>query len=352
MTRTEPIRYGLVGAGILGSLHARVVSEHPHARLVAVHDVVLERAQELADRYPGVQVYKSAEELAAADLDAVSVATPDFAHFAPAMAVLASGRHLLLEKPMATTVEESVAIVEAARARDVTLMVDHHNRWSPPFIQARDTIAAGGIGDVRYASFRLNDTIYVPTRYISWASRSSVLWFLGPHAVDTLRWLLDDEVTEVYAVRGEGVLRAAGIETPDFYVLTLRFQKGAVATVEHSWIVSGAAPNLIDHKCQVQGARGTIFIDASHNRTLETYTSETPSGWPHVPFRDTTTMPIHRGRQAGFAAESIRHFVDCIWEGSEPLVSGLDGLRAVEVLVAAERSAASGQPVRVERRQL
>jgi len=69
-------------------------------------------------------------------------------------------------------------------------------------------------------------------------------------------------------------------------------------------------------------------------------------------FIDTTLAPIHHGRQAGFLAESIRHFVDCIWEGSEPQASGLDGLRTVEVLSTAERSATSGQPVTVERHQL
>jgi predicted dehydrogenase len=326
VTYSNPIRYGLV----------------------AVYDVGPERARELAALYEYALVYESLEAFAAADLDAVSVATPDFAHAEAALAVLHAGRHLLLEKPIATTLDESLAILEAARSQDVVFMVDHHNRWSPPFIDARETIASGGIGDVRLATFRLNDSIYVPTRYISWAAASSVLWFLGPHSIDTLRWLLDDEVVEVYAVRGDGVLRGLGVDTPDYFVLTIKFRRGAVATVEHSWIVSDAMPSLFDLKCQVQGASGTIFIDASHNRALETYTTETSSGWPHNPYRDTTLMPVQRGRQAGFAAASIRHFIDCVAEDRLPQVSGLDGLRAVEVLLAAEKSVAMRAPVAVE----
>jgi predicted dehydrogenase len=267
------------------------------------------------------------------------------------MAALEAGCDVLVEKPLATTAEEALAILDAAMARGRLLMVDHHNRWNPPFVAAHDTIAAGEVGPVRFASLRLNDTVFVPTRYIAWAAQSSVLWFLGPHGVDTLRWLLDDDVAEVYAVRGEGVLTGAGVDTADFYVLTLRFRGGAIATLEHSWIVSDSAPSLFDLKCQVQGATGTIFIDTSHNRTLEIYTPETPSGWPQVPFRDTSLMPVERGRQAGFAAASIRHFIDCVATRQPPLVSGLDGLRAVEVLLAAERSAALGTPVTVELHQ-
>ena len=351
MAREKPIGYGIIGVGIWGQLHARVLSESAEkVHLVAVCDLDGERARQVADQYHIPRVYTSYQELLQnPEVEAVSVATPDFAHGPPALAVLQAGRHLLVDKPMATTVAECLQILKAAKEARVTLMVDFHNRWSPAFYTARQTIRSGEIGELKYIYFRLNDTIYVPTRYISWAARSSVLWFLGPHAVDTLRWLFDDEVSKVYAVRRSGVLSGQGIDTPDFYSIILQFERGGVAHLEHSWIVAASTPSLFDLKCELQGAKGTLYIDTSSNRSLEVYSERTPQGYPFQPYVDTTLMPVIHGNQVGFGAQSIRHFADCLWSGSQPLATGLDGLRATEILTSIERSAQLDQPVAVEK---
>jgi predicted dehydrogenase len=351
--RTKPIGYGIIGVGIWGELHARVLSEEPHVKLLAVCDINAGQARKVADKYHIPKIFTSYQEmLLDTEIEAVSIATPDFAHAQPALAVLQSKRHLLVEKPMATTVEESLAIVRAAQAAGVTLMVDFHNRWSPPFTTAYKSLREGQLGELEFVWFRLNDTIYVPTKYISWAARSSVLWFLGPHVVDSVRWLYQDEVKEVYAVSRKGTLAKMGIDTPDFYTIILQFENGGVATLEHSWILSASTPSLFDLKCELQGSKGTVFIDTSNNRMIELYNDQTPQGYPYQPYSDTTLMPIIQGRQVGFATESIRHFVDCLWQGKEPLVDGVDGLRATEILTAVEESAQTGQSVMVRRNEV
>jgi len=349
-TRTEPIGFGVIGVGIWGELHVRVLSDDPRVRLVAVCDLNKEKARAIADKYGVKKVYSSYEEmLRDPEVEAVSIATPDFAHGEPALAVLQAKRHLLIEKPMTTTVEEGIAIVNAARKSGVTLMVDLHNRWSPPFMEAYNNLKNGDLGELEFVWFRLSDTIFVPTKSLPWAGKSSVLWFLGPHIVDTVRWLYHDEVKEVYAVSRKNTLAKMGIDTPDFYSVILQFEKGGVATLEMSWIVAAGAPSIFDLKCELLGSKGTVFIDTSNNRMIEVYTEKTLAGSSNGPYKDTTLMPIIHGRQVGFATESIRHFLDCIWNGKEPLVGGIDGLRATEILVAAEESIASGLPVKVTR---
>jgi predicted dehydrogenase len=352
-TRTNPIGYGIVGVGIWGQLHARVLADDARVNLLAVCDVDQAKAREVAQRYGIPQIYGSYEDmLRDPAIEAASVTTPDFAHGAPALAVVRAARHLLVEKPFTTTVEEGLAIIDAARQSGVKLMVDFHTRWSPAFYHAYQGVRSGELGELKLVTFRLSDTTYVPTKYISWADRSSVLWFLGPHAIDAVRWLFDDDVREVYAVRRDGVLSGMGINTPDFYTLLLQFERGGVAYLEHSWILSPHTPNLIDVKCQLQGSRGTAYIDNSHNRAFEKYNELTPHGYPDLPYADTAVSPVTQGRQVGYAAESIRYFIDCLWRDQQPLAGGVDGLRATEVILAAEQSAQLNAPVRVVRHRV
>lgn len=348
--RTNPIGYCVVGAGIWGSLHVSTLARDPHVNLVAICDLDGEKARAVAQQCGIPKVYTSHEEmLQDPEIEAVSVATPDFAHGAVSLAVVEAGRHLLVEKPMATTSEECLAVIDAAKRTGVTLMVDMHNRWNPPFVNTHESLRSGELGEVRHIYFRLSDSIYVPLSYISWGAKTTVLWFLGPHAVDTVRWLFDDEVREVYCVRREGTLQALGVDTPDFYTAILQFERGGVATIEHSWIESPHTGNIFDLKCTLQATKGTVFVDASHSRYFEKYTEQTPMGYPHHPFQDAVLMPVIHGRQVGFGAESIRYFADCLWEGRKPLVTGVDGLRATEILEAANKSADLGAPVQVER---
>ena len=167
-----------------------------------------------------------------------------------------------------------------------------------------------------------------------------------------MRWLYGDEVREVYAVSRCGVLKGLGVDTPDFYTVILQFENGGVAHLEHSWLLSASTGNIFDLKCELQGSRGTVFIDTSGNRCIEKYTERTPEGYPYVPFQDVMLMPQIHGRQVGFATESIRHFVDCLWEGREPMVSAIDGLRSTEILEGRGAIGECGQPVRVVRLQV
>lgn len=158
------IRIAIVGAGVWGDTHAAIYREHPLAEPVAICDRDVDRARALADKYGIPSVYGSVEEmLEAGGFDAVSIVTPDHLHADIAVACAAAGKHLLIEKPLATTRADVLRIVRAARESGVRVMVDLHNRWSPPFAEARRMVEEGGLGTLRNAYIRLNDVKWVAT---------------------------------------------------------------------------------------------------------------------------------------------------------------------------------------------
>ncbi|MGD9496200.1 MAG: Gfo/Idh/MocA family protein [Armatimonadota bacterium] len=332
--------FGVIGTGVWGETHLMTYATHPGADLVCICDLNEELVRQRAEQY-GAACWTTdfRELLARDDIDAVSVVTPDFLHREIAVAAAEAGKHILLEKPMATTIEDCEAMIAAAQASGVTLMVDFHNRWNPAMWGIKQTIQSGELGEPQMMTLRLNDTIYVPTGMLSWAGKSTVVWFLGSHSVDLVRWLFEDEVTRVYSVSRSRVLPARGVDTPDFFLTTLELGRGGVAQIENCWIMSTAMPTVFDFKAEVIGSEGTCFVDCSSHRMLQTFTPKGPS-YPDVAVR----TQVH-GQPAGFGVQSIRHFADCVIEGREPLVSPTDGLENTRVLVAIHESARRGEPV-------
>ena len=337
----EKTGFAVIGTGTWGGLHCRVYASTPGARLAAVADSDFARAKSVAESF-GARAYGDYRELLTdPEVKAVSITTPDFAHAEIAVAAAEAGKHILVEKPLATTTADCRRIIEAAKRSGVKLMVDFHNRWSPAFYKAWQSIRAGEIGEPQYAYYRLSDTIYVPTEMLPWAGKSTVQWFIGTHSLDTIRWLMGSEVRRVYAVARSRVLKGMGIDTPDYYQVTLEFESGATAVVENGWTLPNTHPNIIDLKCEVVGSKGAVYLDTSHNRTLEKYT-ETDAKYP-----DIMVLPEIWGEQAGFAAESIRHFADCVMNDREPRVTGEDGLIVTRIIEAIEESVKTRRPTDV-----
>lgn len=342
------VRLGVVGTGIWGRMHVRAYKQHGSVDLVAICDLNEDRARETAKEFDVPNYYSSVDEMLDAGLDGVSVATPDTAHAAITIKAAAKGVHVLVEKPLATTLDECEQMIAAAAKSDVYLMVDWHNRWNPPYYYAWKAIRDGELGDVSYIYYRLSDTIYVPTKMLPWAGDSSVMQFLGSHALDTTCWLIGQKPVRVYCQRKNGVLTGMGIPTADMYVTMVDFENGATAVVENNWVLPQSAPALIDHKCEIIGSKGVINIDPTHDRSFAKYTEKTPAGFPDTSFPDMFITPEIHGKQMGFAVESIYHFADCIREGKKPLTCGEDGLLNTRLILAAEKSANKGLPVDIE----
>jgi predicted dehydrogenase len=215
----DRIKMAIIGAGTWGENHARIYNAHPFARTVAICDMDIAKARATAERVGVSKVYEDYNRmLDEVDLDAVAIVTPDFAHAAPAIAAAEHKRHILIEKPIATTREETFKILEAVERNGVRAMVDLHNRWSPPFNVTWQAVESGNIGRPISAYFRLNDVKWVATDMLPWAAKSSILWFLGSHSMDTLCWLFKSRPRRVFSVSTDGVLKKLGVDTTDQYL--------------------------------------------------------------------------------------------------------------------------------------
>jgi predicted dehydrogenase len=329
----KPLGAAVIGVGIYGRCHVRAYRHHPDTELVAVWSRTEGRARAVAEE-AGCDWTTDLDGITSDPrIRLVSVATPDFAHTVPAIKMLESGKHVLLEKPMAYTAAEARQMIAAARLSGVQLMVNFHNRYYPSIASARRMIAAGRIGKPVLAFLRLSDRIEVATRWLPWAGRSGPEWFLLPHTVDLARFLLGQEVRRVSAVGRKGVLAAQGTDCYDFVQAQLALDDG-VATLESSWILPEGWRNVIQMDIDIQGTEGTLEIAADD----EGLTLTTGKGLETPLFLDPTTtewLPI-------------KAFIESIRDDLPVPVPGEEGLACTAVLEAIARSLQTGQPAEVE----
>lgn len=333
----------IVGAGIWGENHAKIYQDYPFADVTAICDSDYNKAKALARKLGINEVYGDYIEMfEKADCDAIAIVTPDYAHADIAVAAAKCKKHMLIEKPLATTREDVYRIVNAAESNQVRVMVDLHNRWSPPFNAAYQAIERGELGKIYSAYYRLNDVKWVATDMLPWASKSSILWFLGSHSLDSLRWFFHDEVKRVYSVSTEGILKSQGVDTIDEYLTTIEFEHGGIAQMENGWITPNANPCVNDIKCNIVGDKGMISIDASNHNMIQQYTDE------KVIVPDVIVQNSIFGKPKGFAFESIRCFVDCILENKEFPVTLKDSAHTSLAILAIMESAKTRMPVEVK----
>ncbi|MBM3497587.1 MAG: Gfo/Idh/MocA family oxidoreductase [Armatimonadetes bacterium] len=335
---TEVLELAVVGVGLQGEGHVKCYDAIPNARVVAVCDANAQRAADVGARFGAEVVRGGYEELfAREDIDAVSIALPDHLHRDAAEKAFAAGKHVLLEKPLATTVEDAQAIVAAQKASGKKLMVNWSNRWMLAFSQTKEALESGALGDPLYCYARLNNTLYVPTKMLSWSANTQLPHWLICHRLDIARWYFGSEATRVTAVRRYGVLRDRGIDTPDLYQATIEFANGCVGNFESCWILPESLPWIVDSKFQLICTQGYANIDPllpAHVRAGETKYEQ-----PGYLAGDVM------GEPTGFVRQAIQHFVDCVLQDREPLITGEDGLAITRTLCAVIEAAETGQAV-------
>jgi len=338
----KKLRFGVIGCGRWGRSHARVYRKSPYSELIAVCDEDGRRAQGFAEEFSVKHYTDYHKMLEKEKLDAVGVVTPDFAHAGPLIAAAERGVHILCEKPLVTDQEELEKVLDAIRTSRVRIMVDYHNRWDIPFVMAREKIREGKIGTPISGYAKLNDSIAVPAEgYISWAEKSSVIWFLGSHTVDTITWLFNDRIRRVYAVSHEGLLRSKNIDCVDTYLSTLEFEKGGIAQIENGWIEPKSKPMIFDFRCEVLCSEGMVNIDLCNTNYFQVFYENSMEHPDFAVFTDVHGVPM------GFAIESIRDFVKRLYFDEDFIVPFEESVNVNRVLFAILQSARKREPVAV-----
>ena len=337
MPTARVVPVAIVGAGLWGRNHALALGDHPRASIALVCDQDAARARALAAMFDCGWT-TTLDDVAASEAEAVTIATPDHLHRDPALAMIQAGKHVLVEKPLATTVADARAIVEAAARNGVSLMVDFHARWHPLFMGAKAYVERGELGPPVMAYARLSDTIHVPTEMLSWSGRSGPEWFLFPHTMDIVRWLFEREPVEVIAKGRRGVLESRGIACWDAIQALVEFEGGSFCTFETSWIVPNTYTNVVDNRLSLYGERGGLEL--RNEPALWAFTDRF-----HTPFSSESVTRY--GKAWGFQYESIRYFVDCVAERKAPESNGRDGLVVTAMIEAVLKSLHEKRPVRM-----
>jgi len=330
------VKMAVIGAGIWGENHAVALSTHPAVELVSICDLNGERAKKLADKI-GCAWTTKIEEIANSDIAAVGIATPDHAHRDPCLKMIAAGKHVLVEKPFTTTIADARAIIEAAKAKGTKLMVDFQLRWHPQYMGAKHVMETGEIGDGVMGYARLSDTIHVPTEMLSWGSASGPEWFLFPHTMDALRWILAEEPKEIFARGTKRVLKGLGIDAYDAIQALVQFDRTFV-TFETCWIIPNSYPTVVDNKLTLYGTKGCIEIESTPGIAIS-------SNRYHYPFGSHAITRY--GKPFAHFYESIRYFADCVAGDKTPESTGHDGLMATAMVEATVKSLRENRPVKM-----
>lgn len=335
---TDKLRIGVIGLGIMGEQYVRIYNAHPLTTVAAVCTRRREKLDEIGKKHGIEARYTDYEEmLSAAKLDAVCIATPDFAHFAPVKAALLTGKHVLCEKPFTTELPEADELLALSRSRPrQKLQVAFNHRWLSSYYHGFATIKKGDIGQPLVGYARKNDTIHVPTEMINWAARTTPTQFLGAHDIDLMRWYMGCEPLEVHALGAKGVLTARGIETYDIIQAQIKFQSGSFATIESGWIYPNTFPTIVDSFVEIVGSRGHLHFD--RKRESVEMSTEQQFTYPKT-FLNYEVF----GKLRGAFVECLSDFVDAVINDTEPKVGAVDGRQVTAVLDAVSRSLSSGK---------
>jgi predicted dehydrogenase len=325
----KPIQIGVIGSGYWGPNLIRNFNEIPDASLKIVCDLSQERLDHIKSRYPTLYTSRDYREILNSDVEAVVIATPVSTHYRLAMECLRAGKHVLVEKPLASSSVEALSMIEMARSVNKVLMTGHTFVYNPAVVALKEIIASGEIGRVYYVnSTRVNLGLYQPD--------VNVVWDLAPHDIAILLYILGEN--PVYASARGGIFVKPGVF--DVAYLTVNFPNDIMANLRMSWL----DPCKIRQITIVGSKKMIVYDDIEPLDKVKIYDkgvdvqpySDTYEEF-HLAYRygDTTSYPLNW--QEPLRAECL-HFLECIENGKPCRSSGEEGLKVIQIIEAAQKS--------------
>lgn len=337
------VKVGIIGCGSIARYrHLPEYHSHPDVDIIAVCDVALERAHEVAQTY-GAKAYTDYKDLLNnEEIQAVSICTPNVFHAPMSIAALHAGKHVLCEKPMATTIEEAERMNEASQASGKILMIGHNQRFVSSHQKAKEMISKGELGKIY--SFR---TTFGHSGPEAWSIDGEDSWFfkknqaaigamgdLGVHKADLLRFILGEEFHEVAAFVETSAKKEANVD--DTAVCVLRTESGIIGTLAASWSYLKE-----DNSTIIYGEKAVLRLEDDPTYSLII----------HHPDGKTETFQLGhiQSNDEGGQHDSgvIRAFVDSIVNQKVPPITGVEGLKSLKVILAAIEANAKGEIVRL-----
>jgi UDP-N-acetyl-2-amino-2-deoxyglucuronate dehydrogenase len=335
---TDPVGFGVIGAGLVGPTHAAAAAAAPGGRLVVVCDRIPERAQSLADRYDADWTTDFEAVVDRRDVHVVCICLPTRLHLGVAERAAAAGKHLVVEKPLELSLDRADLLLEAARRQGVHVAAIFNRRFAPALEAARRAVDQGRLGrllvaDMYYKSYR-SQAYYDDSGWRgTWEQEGgAALINQGIHGVDLLRWLAGP-VVQVFGYMDH--LRR-DIEADDTTVAIARYANGAMGVIQ---AMTSVEPRLPD-RIELHGLDGSILLA---DYRIARWEVPGAADWP----AQTTAREEAAGReptQIGHFAQ-IADMVGVVRDGRPPVVDGEEGRRSLEVVLAIYASARQGREI-------
>jgi UDP-N-acetyl-2-amino-2-deoxyglucuronate dehydrogenase len=339
----EPLRIALVGCGRICRKHLEVIAALPELRLVGVCDLIAERAERAAAT-GGAPAYLDAVEMVEREQpDIVAVLAESGAHARLGLALAPRVRTLIIEKPLALTLESTDALIEACEHHRTRLFVVKQNRYNPPVVRLRAALEAGrfgklALGTVRVRWCRTQEYYDQDAWRGTWRDDGGVFANQASHHIDLLQWMMGP----VESVQAYTATRLVDIETEDTGVAVLRFTSGALGVVEAT---TATRPTDLEGSLSLLGEKGSVVLGGFAVNRVETWQFATPLPEDaEVAAASTAPPDVYGYGHYGF----YRDVLDCIWSGRRAMLDGLAGRRTLELITALYEAAATGREVRLQ----
>ena len=328
------IRFGVLGAGRIGKVHAATIAANPKAKLAYVADAFPAAAEQLAQQ-TGARVASVEEIIAASDVDAVMIATPTPSHADLIEAASKAGKHILCEKPVSLSVDRINQCLDVVEQNKSTLMIGFNRRFDTNFSMVERRLRNGDVGEIEIVTIISRDPNPPPASYVK--SSGGLFRDMMIHDFDMARFLMGEEFVLVNALGSALVDKAIGEEGDvDTAAVQMQTASGRIAVITNS----RRATYGYDQRIEVHGSTGMLSARNIQNSSVELWNANGIAGDPVQNFF------IERYAQA--YANEINTFIDAVDAGNtSPRPSGFDGLQAQKLADAATESWQTGKPVQI-----
>ena len=342
MNRTK---VAIIGAGYISDIHLESYHRFvPEAEVVAVYARNIDKAKAFAEKYQIQNFFDDIDQLLAeTDCEVIDICVPNYLHASVCIKAANAKKHIIIEKPLAVTLEEADEMIAVCKANNVKLMYAEELCFAPKYERARHLVKEGAVGDV----YMLKQAEKHSGPHTDWfydieLAGGGVIMDMGCHALGWFRWMLNHaKVKDVYATMST-VLHKDRTKGEDNAVVIVEFENGVTCVAESSWAKHGG----MDDRCEIYGTGGVVYADLFMGNSALTYSREgygyamekadTSAGWSFTIFEEAFNQ--------GYPHE-LKHFIECVREDKTPLVTGEDGRAVLEIIYAAYASAGLGKKV-------
>ncbi|SEM65631.1 Predicted dehydrogenase [Mesobacillus persicus] len=336
------VNFAIVGCGHIAKKHAEAIQKANGADLLAVCDTDPSKMREFIDLY-NIEGYVNLEDLLKNnEVDVVNICTPSGFHASIAVSVAEAKKHIVVEKPIAMTLEDTDLMIDACRKNNVKLSVVHPNRFRPVMIKLKETMDKQELGKLSHANatvrWNRNQEYYDQAGWRGTKEYDGgVLMNQAIHNLDLILWLMGD-VEEVYSMEAT---RLRNIESEDVSTGVIRFKNGALGVIEAATTIY---PNNLEETISVFGETGSVKIGGKTASLVEHWNVENMNDEETIDIIETVKAdPIGKpGHEC-----IIEDMVEAVTEDREPIVTGLDGRKALELVLAFYESAKTNRPIKI-----